>query len=426
MSIMFSTVIKILDWIGKYKRKMIWGFVWSFFISIFSSVPVILAAYTVNYILLDLKGITSLPDNFAWIIAFCICLSVLLKFLFLQLRAGAHESIGYEVTADERIAIGKVLKRVPLGYFEQHKTGDITATITSQLALLEILGTKTVDMIISGYITTAVIVLWLTIINTKVAFLSIAGIILSWIFLKMINSKSKQVSPKIHQAQEDMTRSVIEYLHGMSEVKSYGNEGAALDTIRNAFKLSMDFSISNEKKYAPLSALHVLSLKLATCGIISLVALFTIKGDISIAYSLMMLMFMFTIFSSIEKIDGSAHMLGIIESNIRNLRGLKDARFIDEDSSNLEISQYNITFDKVSFAYDTIDVIKNISFEVQQNSITAIVGPSGGGKSTICHLIARFYDVRSGNITVGGHNVKDFTCDSLLKNISMVFQKVYL
>ena len=78
------------------------------------------------------------------------------------------------------------------------------------------------------------------------------------------------------------------------------------------------------------------------------------------------------------------------------------------------------------FGYGEIEVLHNLSFQIPQNTTTAIVGPSGSGKSTICNLITRFYDVNSGSVKIGGHDVREFTCDSLLKNISMVFQNVYL
>ena len=86
----------------------------------------------------------------------------------------------------------------------------------------------------------------------------------------------------------------------------------------------------------------------------------------------------------------------------------------------------DIEFQNVTFSYDKTPVLRNISFSIPQGSTTAIVGPSGSGKTTICNLIARFYDVDSGKVLVGGENVRDMTCDSLLRNISMVFQKVYL
>ena len=108
------------------------------------------------------------------------------------------------------------------------------------------------------------------------------------------------------------------------------------------------------------------------------------------------------------------------------LEALENVNYIDQDGTDIKPATYDIEFRDVSFGYDSRIVLHDLNFKIPQNSTTAIVGPSGSGKSTLCNLIARFYDVNSGTITIGGTDIRRFTCDSLLKNISMVFQNVYL
>jgi ATP-binding cassette subfamily B protein IrtB len=141
---------------------------------------------------------------------------------------------------------------------------------------------------------------------------------------------------------------------------------------------------------------------------------------------LMMAIFSFAIFGHIETVNNSVHVLEIINATLDKLADIEGVQFIDQDSRDIQISTYDIQFQNVTFAYEKRDVLKNISFTIPENTTTAIVGPSGSGKSTICNLIARFYDVDQGSVSVGGVDIKRMTCDSLLKNISMVFQKVYL
>lgn len=109
-----------------------------------------------------------------------------------------------------------------------------------------------------------------------------------------------------------------------------------------------------------------------------------------------------------------------------HLDALKQGNFIDEDGGDIALDRYDIEFRNVDFGYDSRKILKNVSFKIPEKTSTAIIGPSGSGKTTICSLLARFYDPQSGAITLGGHNLKEFTCDSLLSNISMVFQNVYL
>ena len=137
-------------------------------------------------------------------------------------------------------------------------------------------------------------------------------------------------------------------------------------------------------------------------------------------------MFSFMIFGSVEAMNNAAHVLEVIDATLDKLDGIEHADMIDKDGKAISLQNADIAFRDVTFSYDTVPVLRNISFSIPQGSTTAIIGPSGSGKTTICNLIAHFYDVDSGEVTVGGENVRNMTCDSLLRNISMVFQKVYL
>ena len=141
---------------------------------------------------------------------------------------------------------------------------------------------------------------------------------------------------------------------------------------------------------------------------------------------LMFVFFSFSIFSSLEPISDSAHTLGGIDDAMDQLDALKAEHFIDVDGKDIRLDRYDIRFDHVDFGYDSRQVLKDVSFTIPEGTSTAIVGPSGSGKTTICSLLARFYDPQGGTITLGGHDLREFTCDSLLANISMVFQNVYL
>ena len=146
----------------------------------------------------------------------------------------------------------------------------------------------------------------------------------------------------------------------------------------------------------------------------------------SLSMMLMFLFFSFSIFASLEPISDSAHTLGVIDGAMDQLDALREENFIDADGKDIPLRHYDIEFKNVDFGYDSRQVLKNVSFTIPEKTSTAIVGPSGSGKTTICSLIARFYDPQSGSISVGGHDLREFTCDSLLSNISMVFQNVYL
>ncbi|MGL5513224.1 MAG: ABC transporter ATP-binding protein, partial [Sporomusa sp.] len=236
----------------------------------------------------------------------------------------------------------------------------------------------------------------------------------------------KKNAPVSEKAIEDMSSATIEYVRGMPIVKSFGQEGISVANMKRACADSKNINIKIEKGFTPFNILHLFSLKLAAVGLVLVTAIMTITGQMELPVLLMFSMFSFTIFGSVEAVNDSAHVLGIIDSTMNKLDELQKTKFIDQSGSDVDIVSFDISFEHVSFGYDSREVLHDISFEVPQNTTTAIVGPSGSGKTTICNLIAKFYDTTSGSIKIGGTDIRDFTCDSLLKNISMVFQNVYL
>jgi len=258
------------------------------------------------------------------------------------------------------------------------------------------------------------------------AFVALVGIVLSALFLHLLEKRSKK-NAGIHQkAQDDMVGSSIEYLRGMQIVKTFKQEGATVKGIRNAYRNSREVNITIEKEYMPYNCLHLFVLKVASVGIVLVSAVLTLAGTLTLPTMMMLAIFSFVIFNSIEVVNNAAHVLEIIEASLNKLDGIKKTPFIDESGKDIKPTSYDIQFEDVSFAYDEKLILKDVSFYIPENTTTAIVGQSGSGKTTICNLIARFYDTQSGTIKIGGTDIKQMTCDSLLSNISMVFQKVYL
>lgn len=423
---MLKTIIRIIKWTGQYKKRLYIGFVYSFIVSMCSAIPVVIAAYSLNKILLDEQGKEALTSIFIWKMFILIVLFVLLRFYFSFLRAKTQESIGHEVTFNERIRIGEVLKRVPLGFFAKNNTGDICTIQTTEIATLELMSMKMIDVVVNGYIVVITTIFCLMIFSIPIGFMAMAGVLLSAVFLHLLNRVSSNNVVKVHKAQEEMSGSVLEFIRGMGVVKSFGNKGASYYAIEKAFKDSKVMNIKVNRDFSLLNSLHLFALNGASAGIVWLAATFAFHSQIEIFHMVMMLMFSFSMFTHVESINDAAHILGTIDSIFDNLQKFSDVDYIDKDGKEINLDKFDIEFDNVYFSYDKQEVIKNISFSIPMGSTTAIIGPSGSGKTTLCNLISRFYDVDSGEIRIGGRGVKELTCDSLLSNISMVFQKVYL
>lgn len=423
---MFKIIKRIIIWIGDYKSRLYKGFVYSFFNSLFIAFPIMAGGFAMNMIYDDFKNVQKINPIWILYITLFIFLSVLGRFYTSYRRAVLQDSIIYELTAKQRIYIGDVLKRVPLGFFQSNKSGDITTSVTNDLSYLEMYGMKMIDTVINGYISVFTLILCLCFFNIYLAFSALIGVIFSTLALHFLGVKSKNNSSAHLKSQSRMVGSTIEYLKGIPIIKSFGKENFAIKNIEKAYEESKNINIKIEKNFVPFNCFHLFSLKSASVLLIFLSAYFALNGDMSIPYMAMMMIFSFVIFGHVETINNAVHVLKMIDTNMDKIEKIENAEFIDKDGSDIKLNSFDIKFDNVSFSYDKNLVLNNVSFNIDQNTTTAIIGPSGSGKTTICNLIARFYDIDSGNIFIGNENIKLFTCDSLLKNISMVFQRVYL
>lgn len=423
---MFKTIKRIIDWCGEFKGKLYIGFVFSFFSAWFAAMPVIIAAYTVGMVIEEKRGGAGFDTKWIGLSIVLMLLFIFLRFLFDYLRAVYQEAISYELVSRDRLVIGDLLKRVSLGYFQKVNTGDILNSITTGLHTLENMGIRMVDNFIGGYLNFLCILLWITVINPTVSFIIIAGVAGSFLFLVLISRYSMMNAPVSAQSDRDLTNAAIEYARGLPVVKSFGQGGTSIATMKKACKESRIIHMKIEWGFVPANCLHLLSLKIASLGLLLSSFYLGWTNQISVSNMLLLSFLSFSVFASIEPISDSAHVLGVIENAMNQLDALKSEEFIDEGGREIPLTHYGIEFRDVSFAYDSRLILNHVNFKISEKTTTAIVGSSGSGKTTICNLIAKFYNVNSGCIEVGGVNVKEFTCDSLLSNISMVFQNVYL
>ena len=423
---MFHTVKRIIDWCGEFKGKLYLGFVMTFFSHMFTAMPLALAAYTVGLLVEAQAGGAAFDTAWIWRGVLLQVGMVFLRFLFDYFRARLQEPISYQLTARDRLAVGDALKRVSLGYFQQVSTGSILNSITTGLSTLENMGIRMIDNFVGGYLNFLVIFLCLAVCSPVTALIALAAAVLSLGAMLLISHYSRVNAPVEAQANRDMTGAILEYARGLAVVKSFGKSGAAMDAVTKAIGDSKRVHIKIEWGYLPGNALHLLALKCGSVGLALAAVLQYLNGSMSFSMTLMFLFFSFQIFASLEPISDSAHTLGVIDDAMDQLDALKGGHFIDKDGRDVKLEHYDIAFRNVDFGYDERRVLKNVSFTIPEKSSTAIVGPSGSGKTTFCNLVARFWDVDSGSVRIGGTDVRDYTLASLMDQISMVFQNVYL
>ena len=423
---MFRTLKRIIDWCGEFKGKLYIGFVFSFFSHLFAVMPVTVAAYTVGLFIDSTKQGTAFDKRWAGFSFLAIAGLVILRFFFDYMRSRSQEAISYELVAKDRLAIGDALRRVSLGYFQKNSTGNILNSITTGLNTLETMGIRMIDNFIGGYLNFFVIFLCLLMFSPMTALIALAGAAGSFLFLLLVSRHSVRNAPVEARAGQNLSAAVLEYARGLPTVKSFGQGGASQQSMKEAARENRDIRLKIEYGFTPPNCGHLLVLKAASVLLAGTACALCLAGDMEMPVMLMFVFFSFGIFGSLEPVSDSAHVLGVINTAMDQIDALKESNYIDHDGKEVTLGSFGIEFRHVDFGYDSRTVLKDVSFIIPEKTSTAIVGPSGSGKTTICNLIARFYDVQKGSVLVGGVDVREFTCDSLLKNISMVFQNVYL
>ena len=423
---MFHTVKRIMNWCGAFRGRIYLGFVFSFFSYWFAAAPALIAARTIGQLILQEQGAGSFDRAWIWRSAVLILALIFLRFLFDYLRARFQETISYELVARDRLAVGDALKRVSLGYFQTMNTGSILSSITTGLTTLESMGIRMLDTFVGGYLNFLAILIFLLMLRPQIALVALAAVLVSLVCLTFVSRHSCRNAPVEAQSDRELIGAVLEYARGLSVVKSFGQGGASARAIDDAVENSKKIHLKIEWGFLPANCLHLLALKCGCVGIALGACFAALRGQLELVPMLMLVFLSFTIFGAVEPISDSVHVLGIIEDAMNQLDALKAENFIDSDGKDIPLDHFGIDFDHVDFSYDERQVLHDVSFHIPEKTSTAIVGPSGSGKTTIASLIARFYDAQGGSISVGGHNVRELTCDSLLSNISMVFQNVYL
>ena len=333
---------------------------------------------------------------------------------------------GYFMAADKRIRIGNKLKRVPMGFFSEFSLGKITTMSTTTLSQIEMQVPMLLVLVLGGLLNTFVFALALFYLHIMVGITAVLGILAFFIVTYFMEKKSRENASEIGIAQTHLTKQVLETVQGMQVIKSYNLGGKNNKELSNAFEENCNITMKLENTMTPYIALQRIVLGISIAAIIILSAKYYMEGNMILADAIMSMIAGFIIFEGIKAAGSSMAILRIAENSIDSLKYLEQIPEIKEGQETSPIRHPNIEFKDVSFAYDEKTILDHISCEMKKNTITAIVGPSGSGKTTFCNLIARFWDVNTGEILIGGKNIKEYTLPHLMSHIAMVFQNVYL
>ena len=333
---------------------------------------------------------------------------------------------GYDTCAKKRVEIAEHMRYLPMGYFNANSLGQITSITTNIMESLENIATRVVMLVCDGLLTTSLIVIMLFFFDWRIACVLLCGFSLFLFANSRLRIASEKVSGKKIRADERLVEKVLEYLQGMTEVKAYRLTGVKSKELNEAISENSKINIDMEMTLVPRIALQSFIAKLTGVAMVAFSCVFYCAGSMDALTAVVMVISAFIIYTSLETAGQYSSLLRVVDMSVDRAQEILNTPQMDISGETIEPAVRDITAQDIAFSYEKRKIIDGISLHIPEKTTTAIVGPSGGGKTTLVNLLARFWDVDGGTVMLGGRNVKNYDMDSLMANFSFVFQSVYL
>ena len=419
---MFKTLKQFFDFCNREDRNKLYLAI------VLGVIKAIFAALRITAIAVVVSGLVNndMSTKHLWLALGIMVVSVLgqfcinLKTTMLQCEAGYHSC------ANKRIEIAEHLRYLPMGFFNRNSLGSITNVTTNTLESLADIATRIVMITTQGILTTAVIACFVLAFDWRIGLVLVAGIALYVVFNTVMQHATKPVAPRKHKADEGLVTQVIEYVQGIAEVKNYSMTDDTAKKLEAAIVEKQKGDTTLEYAVIPWVTMQNITTKMTGIVMAVLSLKFYFSGTMDLLYCIIMMISAFMVYESLDSMSSFTALMRNIRIAVTQTKEILDMPPMDIDGEEWTPNKRDIELRGVGFSYDKRKIIDNVSLTIPEKTTTAFVGPSGGGKTTLCHLMARFWDVQEGQVLLGGRNVKDYSFDSLMRNFSFVFQNVYL
>ena len=333
---------------------------------------------------------------------------------------------GYDTCAGKRIEIAEHLRYLPMGYFNDTSLGHITSVTTNTMEQVGDIATRAIMIVIQGSITTIIVGICMFGFDYRIGIIALISIVVFMLVNMITNRNVNRVAADKLQSDRDIVGAILEYIQGIAEIRNYNLISRNNARLEEAIERKKKNDIRAELAAIPLVGVQMIVCKLAGVVIAGASLYFYFQGTMALNYTIVMMMCSFMLFEALDSAGIFAALMRVIGRGVDLANEIMDIPQMDIEGEQITPDNRDIHLEHVSFAYENKKIIDDMTLDIKENTTTAIVGPSGGGKTTVTSLIARFWDVGEGSVTLGGRNVKDYSFDSLMENFSFVFQRVYL
>lgn len=333
---------------------------------------------------------------------------------------------GYGTAADKRMEIAEHMRYLPMGYFNQHSLGQIMSVTTNTMENLADVGTRVVMLICEGVLTTAIITLAVFFFDVRIGLIIVVELGLFLLANMCLQRAAQTCAADKIRTDSAVVEKVLEYIKGIAEVKSYHLSGKYNKNLEKAIDENVHINTMLELRLIPFMTLQNFISKAIGVSVCVASLYFYTHQSMTLFHCIMMIICSFMILEGLEMAGNYSSLVRIVDLSVDKANDILSIPEMDITGKELTPTSFDLKAENISFAYEEKKIIDQVSINIPQHTTTAIVGPSGSGKTTLCHLLSRFWDVDQGLVTLDGHDIREYSMDSLMKNFSFVFQNVYL
>ncbi len=421
---MIKLMKRILAVSGKYKGRIQLAFVFSFLKSLLARAPIILA-------FLALAGFyegSITAENCLWYgIAMIVC--VLLQVLFHHIADRLQSAAGFMVFSDMRMELGAHLRRMPMGYFTEGNIGKISSVLSSDMVFIEENCMTALADMMSYLFAEAIMVIFLLFFNVWIGLAAIVIIGFVLLIAKGMKKEALKDSKTRQEQNENLTEAVLDFVEGIGIIKTYNLLGERSKELTENFEKSCETNIQFEENHSPYQLWLNIVYGLGIAAVVALSFFLNSQTMLNVTFLVGIMLFVSDLFGPVKALYTQATRLTVMNSCMNRIEEIFNEKELPDDGK-FSIPKHSdmpeVEFKNVRFAYRDKEVLHDISFALPKHTMMALVGPSGGGKSTVANLLARFWDISSGQVLMRGKDVRKVRLCDLMDHISMVFQRVYL
>ena len=419
---MLQTLRKFFAFCGAENRKMFITSIWLGVVSaICSAMRIPAAAIVIQALLNQNVTMRTLWTSLCMIvISLIITIIINMRATMLQTRAG------YRACANKRIEIAEHLRYLPMGWFNDNSLGEVTAVTTNTMENMASIATRVVMVTTRGFLTSGIIAVMLLFFDWRMGLITLAGLVLFFTINAAMQRAEQILAHQKFNADERLVSKVLEYVQGIAEVKNFDLTHDSTTQVHNAVEEARKASFAMEIPSVLYMLVQFVINKLTGIAVCTAAILFYFGGTMALTNCLLMLICSFILFEQLDSAGSFSSLFRSIDIGVDKANAILNVVPMDIDGEDQTPKREDIALSHVNFSYDSKSILQDVSLTIPEKTTVAIVGPSGSGKTTLCNLMARFWDVQSGSVSLGGRDVREYSYDSLIRNFSFVFQRTYL